>query len=449
MFRDHEIRPRVAACAFVALALLSALLSPAGARAEGWYVKSFTEITAPATASDSAAEIAELKAIVAKRSGNDIARFRWWSVGGPAYRWNEIILDEMLQGFVTLPMAARHLALFHTALDDAMAASRQHRGPGARQRRATIDGALKASPSGVLAPSEHAAAAVAAAEVLGYLFPARAAVFAVRADEATRVRLLAGAELPSEVAAGKALGAKVAALAIARGKADGSDAKWTGTMPEAAGQWKSANPPIAPAAAGWKTWVLDKPGEVRPAAPPAIGSDRMKTDLAELTAFKRTPPTNHRATYWEVFGGARAHTLWNEIARTKMLEYGTAPATSARIFAALNIALADAGIACWEAKYAYWYPRPAQIDPDLKTVVPAPNHPSYPSAHSCFSTAAAAVLAKAFPQDAARLMAIGNEASEARIWAGIHYRFDIEAGQDIGRKVAEKTLARAFADRKN
>jgi membrane-associated phospholipid phosphatase len=84
------------------------------------------------------------------------------------------------------------------------------------------------------------------------------------------------------------------------------------------------------------------------------------------------------------------------------------------------------------------------VDPELKTVFPAPNHPSYPAAHGCFSTAAAVVLAGVFPQDRARLLALGKEAAEARVWAGIHYRFDIDAGQEIGRKVAEKTLERSF-----
>lgn len=80
----------------------------------------------------------------------------------------------------------------------------------------------------------------------------------------------------------------------------------------------------------------------------------------------------------------------------------------------------------------------------LKSVFPPPNHPSYPAAHGCFSTAAAVVLAGVFPQDRERLLAIGKEAAEARVWAGIHYRFDIDAGQEIGRKVAAKTLERSF-----
>jgi hypothetical protein len=122
-----------------------------------------------------------------------------------------------------------------------------------------------------------------------------------------------------------------------------------------------------------------------------------------------------------------------------------APA-AARTLAALNIALADAAVACWDAKYAFWYVRPSQNDADLKPLFPPPNHPSYPAAHGCLSTAAAVVLAGIFPRDRDRLLAHGKEAAEARIWAGIHYRFDIDAGEELGRKVAEKTLQRAFVE---
>jgi hypothetical protein len=57
------------------------------------------------------------------------------------------------------------------------------------------------------------------------------------------------------------------------------------------------------------------------------------------------------------------------------------------------------------------------------------------------------VLAELFPRDRDRLLALGDEAAEARIWAGIHYRFDVDAGRTIGRKVAEKVLAQAFVIR--
>jgi membrane-associated phospholipid phosphatase len=221
-----------------------------------------------------------------------------------------------------------------------------------------------------------------------------------------------------------------------------------GTVPEGKGLWKGSNP-ISAAAGTWKPWVLSHAAEVRPAMPPDVESDQVKAALNELKTFKRTPKFNHRATFWEVNGGARAHTLWNETARAKLLEHRYAPQVASRILAALNVALIDAGIACWEAKYTFWYIRPSQLDPDVKSVFPAPNHPSYPSAHGCFSSAAATVVARAFPQDSARLLALGKEASESRIWAGIHYRFDIDAGEDIGRKVAERTLERAFGARTN
>jgi hypothetical protein len=357
-----------------------------------------------------------------------VDRTAWWATGGPAYRWNEILLDEMQQSFVVLPMAARHLALFHAALDDAIASARQH----------------KAKPGA----SEYAAAAEVAAAVLAYLFPARADYFEAKAVEAIDTRKAVKGESAQQIAAGRELGRKIAATAIARGKADGSDAKWSGTVPEGAARWKGQNP-IAPLAGTWQTWVLANPSEFRPPAPPAIDSEQVKAALAELKSFQRTPRSNHRATYWEVHGGARAHTLWNEIARMKLLESGMAARDGARILAALNIALADAGTACWDAKYAFWFIRPPQLDAELKSLFPPPNHPSFPAAHGCYSTAAATVLADIFPQDKDRLLALAKEAAEARVWAGIHYRFDIDAGQEIGRKVGQKVLSRMLAARVN
>jgi membrane-associated phospholipid phosphatase len=296
-------------------------------------------------------------------------------------------------------------------------------------------------------PSDYAAAAAAASEVLGYIFPDRAGAFAAKAEEAMRSRLVAGVEYPSDVAAGRALGRKAAALAVARGKADGSDRKWTGSVPQGPGKWQGTDP-IAPLAGTWRPWVLSRPDEFRPPAPPAFDSEPARAAVAELKTFKRTPATNHRAIYWEVFGGARAYVIWNEIARVKLLEYGAVfdPPASARALATLNVAYWDATIACFDAKYAYWYIRPPQLDPALKPVFAPPNHPSYPAAHGCLSSAAATVLAKLFPRDRERLLALAEEAGESRIWAGIHYRFDVEQGQALGRKVADKVLARAFVD---
>lgn len=407
--------------------LLGVLLGAASAVAIGTATISAAESTRTAMWFDKTAPVAvtgptELKPAVA------VDRAAWWATGGPAYRWNEILLDEMQQSFVVLPMAARHLALFHAALDDAVASARQHK-----------------AKSGA---SEYAAAAEVAAAVLAYLFPARAQYFEAKAVEAIYSRKAVKGETAEKIGAGREFGRKSAAMAIARGKADGSDAKWSRTVPEGPDRWKGQNP-IAPLAGTWQTWVLASPSELRPPAPPAIDSEQVKAALAELKSFQRTPKTNHRANYWEVHGGARAHTLWNEIARMKLLESGMAARDGARVLAALNIAMADAGTACWDAKYAFWFIRPPQLDSELKSLFPPPNHPSYPAAHGCYSTAAATILADVFRQDKERLLALAKEAAEARVWAGIHYRFDIDVGQEIGRKVGEKVLSRMLLAKVN
>lgn len=419
---------------------------------EGWLVPSLAEFQVPPLPADHDGDLNEVKALAANRTTDDVERILWWNIGGPAYRWNQIAVDEMLEGFVTTLPATRSLTLLHAAIDDAVAATWATKREVKRPRPAQADPSISAViplPEGSSYPSDHAAAAAAAAGVLAYLFPDRAHAFAQMAEEAMRTRLLAGVEYPSDVVAGRALGEKMAALAIARGKADGTDRTWAGSVPQGAGKWQGDNP-IAPLAGTWQPWVLARGDEFRPPAPPTFDSKTVKEALAELKDYKRTPASNHRAIYWEVFGGARGFALWNEIARAKLLEYGAAfdaPA-SARAFTALNVAYQDATIACFDAKYAYWYIRPSQLDPGLQPLFPPPSHPSYPAAHACLSTAAATVLAELFPRDRERLLALAKQASEARIWAGIHYRFDIDAGAVIGRQVAQKVLKRIAAVRK-
>ena len=105
--------------------------------------------------------------------------------------------------------------------------------------------------------------------------------------------------------------------------------------------------------------------------------------------------------------------------------------------------MADAQVGCWDAKLTYWLIRPWKADLGI-TVVPAvgmPNHPSYPSGHSCVSASAAEVLSAFFPEERAELDAKVIEAGLSRMYAGIHYRFDIEAGQTLGRSVARFAIA--------
>ena len=158
-----KCRPIATAVAAVAATFISTLAhatDPASLptpRAEGWLVKSYGQIAAPAAPKNLQAEVTALKAIVAKRSAGDVARYRWWATGGPVYRWNEVMLDEMQEAFVTLPLAGRHLALYHAALDDAVSTARHHNKSKTRGEAVAIDAALKTSDASV-SVSEYAAA---------------------------------------------------------------------------------------------------------------------------------------------------------------------------------------------------------------------------------------------------------------------------------------------------
>jgi hypothetical protein len=155
--------------------------------------------------------------------------------------------------------------------------------------------------------------------------------------------------------------------------------------------------------------------------------------------------TSH-AWFWEWgAGGSRAWHLWNEQTSRKVLEYGFAerPLEAARAFALASFAVHDAVVACWDAKYAYWAMRPSQVDLELKPLFPPPNHPSYPAAHACISTAAGQTLAGLFPRDAEPLRALAKQAADSRMWAGIHFPSDVEAGRVIGEAVAKQAVVLA------
>ena len=114
--------------------------------------------------------------------------------------------------------------------------------------------------------------------------------------------------------------------------------------------------------------------------------------------------------------------------------------------ALLNTAMMDAGINCWDAKYFYMFPRPSQMDPEIKTATGLPNFPSYTSGHSTFSMSGATVLGYVFPDHKAEVEAMAAEAGISRIYGGIHYNFDNDSGAACGNRVGQFAIARGRAD---
>jgi membrane-associated phospholipid phosphatase len=431
----------------------SADIEPQAGSWKTWVIDSGASFRVPSPPDRAATEqeLGELAAIAAAHDRAALDRIAYWDTGAPSYRWSEIAVAEYLKNGVSWLIAARGLSLMHIAIYDAMVAAWDSKYAYNRPRPSVANAALTTvlpNPPSPAYPAEHAVAAGAASEVLAYIYPDRAPYFREKAEEAAMSRVAAGVNYPSDIVAGLALGKQVAALVIERGKADGTDAKWTGSVPGGPGKWSGTNP-ILPMAGTWKPWVLSSPNEFRPGPPVPYDSPEKSVELAELKDFPRTPQTNNEALFWEAAaGGLRAHQYWNEQLSKKTLEYrlDDNPPRAARAFALPFVTLYDAAIACWDGKYTYWAIRPFQLDPEVKPLFPTPNHPSYPAAHACSSIAVTRVLGYLFPRDAEGFTALGERAAESRIWAGIHYRSDIVAGRRLAIAVADKVIERAKQD---
>lgn len=288
--------------------------------------------------------------------------------------------------------------------------------------------------------ARRGAVAGASVQVLSWFFP-----LAAEALEQELVQQ-AGAGQPAferGVGAGRAAGDEM----IAHLMTDGFTAPWTGTVPVGPGLWiPTALPPAGVMLGGVKPYVLTSGAQFRPAPPPAFLSPAFNQDLDEVVTLTQniTPEELAFARYWDFPGGTPTPIgYWNGVAAEYVEAAALDDRAATRVFALLHAAVFDALIACWEAKYYYWTIRPSQANPAIPLAFTLPNFPSYPSGHSCASASAARVLAHFFPDRATELDGWVEDAGLSRILAGIHYRFDITAGQELGRKVADWAIAKA------
>jgi len=432
---------------------ITAQITPEAGAWQTWVLDSGDQLRldTPPDEAATAAEIAQLMEMVADRDESALLEIDYWNAGPPSYRWNQIAMGEMLERALPSPTAYRHLALLNVAIYDATIAAWDSKYTYNRPRPSEVEPALVPmipNPSSPAYPSEYAVTAGAASTILAWLFPEEAQHFEELAQEAVHSRLLAGVEYPSDVEAGLELGRQVAALVIERGMADGFDAAWTGSIPTEAGMWTGENPAFATAGT-WQPWALESADQFRPDAPPAFDSEQMTIDMDELRSFERTPVTNAMAMFWEFgAGGRRIHWFWNDVTQRLVLEarWDDNPAMAARAYALVNIASYDAVVAVFDAKYTYWGMRPFQIDTEFSALFTTPNHPAYPSAHSAISTAAADTLAYLFPTASDEVTALAEEASESRIWGGIHFRTDVVVGTELGHNVGDTVIAHAMSD---
>ena len=229
-------------------------------------------------------------------------------------------------------------------------------------------------------------------------------------------------------------------------------------------------------------FALAHPSQFRTAGPPPLTGAAYAADLDEVRRLgrvdsaERTPEQTLIARFWaDGAGTATPPGHWNQIARDVSRQRDTGLYENARTFALLNIALADAGISSWDAKYFHglWRPimaireadrdgNPATApDPGWSPLLATPPFPSYTSTHSTFSAAGAAVLSSVFGPETAFTTATDDlpgvirgfgsfasaaaEAGRSRIYGGIHFEFDnrdgLAAGAAVGQYVAQTQLS--------
>lgn len=244
---------------------------------------------------------------------------------------------------------------------------------------------------------------------------------------------------------GEAVGRSIGAQLLASAQTDNFTGSVEGVIiPVCAGCWFSApgKTPVFPLLPEMRPFFLNSASQFRPCPPPAFGSAAYLAALQEVRQISdtRTAEQDAIAKFWASPGGFTTviQSYNDKTATDEIVKFNVKEVEAAHVLALANMAAMDAFIACHDAKYTYWLIRPSQADPGIVPDIPLPNHPSYPSNHACVTGSTMAVLAHFFPSDATRLNGL---ADEARIFGGIHYRFDKDAGLTLGRRVAANAVA--------
>lgn len=381
--------------------------------------------------------------------------------------WNQITLNTIKSANASSVATLRALAITQAAVFDAV--------NGVARRYAPYH-VTSAAPRGA---SRRAAAIQAAYAVLVQLFPSQQAQLdAERSSSLAAITDDGNFEDSQSIARGINWGQQVADEILAWRSTDGSNAVYPPfTGNNMCGQWRPTPSVFAPAAmqqlAYMTPFALLSPSQFRPAGPRPLWSVQYATDFNEVKALGSANSTVRTAEQTEIakFWGDNVQLHWNRIALTVAATRHDQLVDNARLFALLNLAMSDANIAAWDAKYFYNHWRPitaireagcdnnpaTEPDPSWTPLSTTPNHQEYTSGHSTLSSAAARVLASFFGDNVtfthasdslpgvmrthASFSAAANEASESRIYSGVHFRSTANDGQPLGAATGDYVLA--------
>lgn len=462
-------------------------------------------VAAPASTSSQAYlnDLETIKNIQSNLTDYQKKVIEYWSAGG-VLRWNEILRGLVSKynlppapnnlgtypapdannpfgdpnfPFSNPPYASRAYSYVATAQYDALKAAWHYKFLYNRPSPFNVDTGIEALMTKTTLPaypSEDAVLSGVTADLLKLMFPAAVEEITLKAAEQRYAALWSGKAAPSDIAAGLNLGNAVAAVFADRARNDGMAASagnptlWAAlkTNAEATGQipWVSLEtpprPPMLPffglrsfnnQSFGVRTWMITDADIVkeRPGVPPTALSEELKDEVAEVYYYSTHVTRERLAIVHKWADGVSTFTPpghWDEIASHYIEASNMSEVRAARAFAYLNMAVHDAGVACWETKFYYFNARPSQVDPAIKTATGVPNFPAYTSGHSSFSGAAAQVLSYLFPNEANYFLEQAQEAGLSRLYGGIHYRSDCEVGLAHGKRIGDYTVNFAKSD---
>ena len=380
--------------------------------------------------------------------------------------WNQNMLTAAFTANLGPIPTSRVAAMVHSAVFDAI--------DGIHQRYAPVHVEATAPPGA----SPRAAAAQAAHDILVDLFPSQQATLDAQLAASIAQLVEQHDDSPGKaVERGLAWGQYVAGQIWAWRKADGFNTVLPpflgGTDP---GEWRPTPPAFAPGinpqVATMETWIIRSDSQFRPGDPPALDSAQYASDYNEIKVMGSATSTTRTAdqTQFSILWAGNTIGIWNRSALQVAAPRELSLLENARMLAQLNLALADAYIACWEAKYTYVFWRPITAielgdtdnndatlaDPNWTPLVATPAFPEYPAGHASTGGAAEVVLAAWFGDDTAfsitsetlpgvtrsfsSFSQAAEELNDARVFAGDHFRTAVNVGRALGQQVAEYVL---------
>jgi membrane-associated phospholipid phosphatase len=366
------------------------------------------------------------------------------------------------------PAASRLFAYTAIAMHEAVAAAE----PDAESLGGRLTGmpAMPAVEHGLRVDAPAAASAAARDVLTGLLGPdasaaGRSAIDALYTDQRQQ-REAAGAP-DDALRASAAHGERVAVAVLGWAEHDGFAASRAPfEVRTGPGLWELASPATAPVEPHWgtlRTFALETAQQVRPVAPPPYSAEpdsEFASQSRQVYDASRALTDGQRASarFWAAGPAVR----WMTIATDQVQGHGLGLGEATRALALTAVALGDAAIASWAAKYEYSIMRPVtyiqrHVDPAWSPLLPTPGHPEFPAGHSASATAAATVLTALFgnipvtARDATgteperrhgSFEAAATETAMSRLYAGVHYPMGLDAGTDLGRRIGQFVLER-------